>query len=80
MRVYEHAAIGDEDHPQPSYDPSFTQNAKGLDPEIGPEDAVDNNGNLRGPYTRPPHNGTYAIATDGFVMLVYLSPILKSTC
>ena len=80
MRVYESAAIGDENNPQPSLDPSFTESAIGLDPEIGGEDALDNNGNLRGPYTRPPHNGTYARATDGFVLSVYHFPILKSIC
>ena len=60
--------------------PPFFQKAMGLDPEIGGEDALDNDGNLRAPFTRPPHDGTYAVAQDGFVLLVYPFSIPKSTC
>ena len=79
LRKYETAAIGDENNPQPTLDPSFFQDAMGLDPEIGGEDALDNDGNLRPPYTRPPHHGTYAVAQDGFVLFVYQFPMSKST-
>ena len=44
----------------------------GLDPEIGGADALDNDGNLRAPYTRPPQSGVYAVAQDGFVLSAYL--------
>lgn len=79
LKIYQSAAIGDENNPQPILDPSFFQNAMGLDPEIGGEDALDNDGNLRPTYTRPPDDGTYAVAQDGFVLLVSPVPIPKST-
>ena len=78
LRIYKSAAIGDENYPQPTLDPSFYQNALALDPEIGGNDALDSDGNMRAPYTRPPHNGTYAVAKDGFVLLVYPFPIPRA--
>lgn len=75
----EGVAFGGANYPQPEIDPSIYQNAMGLDPEIGGADAFDNDGNLRGPYTRPPRSGAYAVGQDGFVLLVYLprSPLLN---
>ena len=67
----EGVAYGGANYPQPEIDPSIYQNAMGLDPEIGGADALDNDGNLRGPYTRPPQSGAYAVAQDGFVLLAY---------
>lgn len=80
LRVYKSAAIGDENNPQPILDPTFFQNAMGLDPEIGGDDALDNDGNIRAPYTRPPDDGTYAVAKNGFVLSVYLFPFIKGVC
>ncbi len=67
----EGVAYGGEGYPQPTIDPSIYQNAMGLDPEIGGADALDNDGNLRAAYTRPPRSGAYAVAKDGFVLLVF---------
>ena len=80
LKIYKSAAIGDEDNPQPTLDPTYFQNAMGLDPEIGGDDALDDDGNIRPPYTRPPHDGTYAVAQDGFVLSVYVSPTPRYTC
>lgn len=63
----EGVAYGGANVPQPTIDPNFYQNAMALDPEIGGADALDNDGNLRAPYTRPPQSGVYAVAQDGFV-------------
>lgn len=73
----EGVAYGGANYPQPTIDPSFYQNAMGLDPEIGGADALDNAGNLRAPYTRPPQSGAYAVAQDGFVLLAYPSVLYQ---
>lgn len=69
----EGVAYGGANYPQPEIDPSIYQHAMGLDPEIDGADAFDNDGILRGPYTRPPQSGAYAVGQDGFVLLAHLS-------
>ena len=64
----EGVAYGGANYPQSTIDSSIYQNAMDLDPEIGGTDALDDDGNLRAPYTHPPQSGAYAIAQDGFVL------------
>ena len=61
-------AFGAAAYPSPiPIDSCIFQNAIGLDPEIGGADPLDDDGNLRAPYTRPPKSGAYAVAQNGFV-------------